>query len=142
MKKLELILDLRSKEYGFRNFTSFVFTCYYGNKKSAVECSRILKVGRLRFHDALESRGWPIRNKSQSSRFAKKPKKRKLYIYQKTRMRTPYIFPWCAIHTYYWKYLMTTYEVAKALGISQTSVLKLMRIYGIKRRNQGKRKFR
>jgi len=60
-----------------------------------------------------------------------------LYITAIVKEKTPFIFPWCAIYIYYIKYEMTAGEIANVLGISEFSVLKLLKKYGIKRRKKG-----
>jgi len=130
--------DQKAKEAGFRNFVSFAFICYYGEKFSQRKCSSIIGISHHKFRNSLIRRGWRTRNKKEASR--PKPKKRRMGLWKKVKENTPFIFPWCCIYIYYSKYLLTTYETASIIGISQTSVIKLMKKYKIPRRKQGKNK--
>ena len=130
-------IDKKAKEKGFRNFTSFIFIYYFDKKISLLRCSKVIGVSYHKLRISIISRGWPIRLKSQ----IKKKKVDRLKIWDKVRHYTPFIFPWCAIYNYYYKRFLTTHEVGRVLGISQTSVIKLMDKWGMKRRKQGVRKF-
>jgi len=129
--------DIKAKDAGFRNFTSFVFVCYFGEKFSQRKCASIIGISHHKFRICLVERGWKTRNKKEAIR--PKPKKRKMHLWRKVRENTPFIFPWCCIEVYYNKYLLTTYEIADEIGISQTSVIKLMKKYNITRRHQGEK---
>lgn len=137
MSNRNIDIEERAKNLGFRNFTSFVFIKYLGIEDTIPmrKCSNLLKMSPNKFRASIIERGWRPKNRSQCVR--PKPKKRKLYITKIVRNRTKFHFPWCCIYVYYWRYEMTTYEVAKALGVSQFYLLKLMKKYGIKRRKQG-----
>ena len=130
-------IDIKSEEAGFRNFTSFIFIFYFDKKKSLWECARIIGVSYHKLRTSVIRRGWPIREKSRVPRKTGN----RLDLYAKVKYRTEFIFPWCAIHSYYYKRLLTTYEVAEVIGISQTSLVKLMNKWKMKRRKQGVRKF-
>lgn len=130
-------MDMKAREVGFRNFTSFVFVFYFDKKKSLWECARIVGVSYHKLRISIINKGWPIREKSRVPRKTVS----RLDLDAKTRYRTEFIFPWCAVHSYYYKRLLTTYEVADVLGISQTSLIKLMDKWKMKRRKQGVRKF-
>lgn len=123
----------RAAEYGYRNFTSFAFTHYYAERKTLKECGRLLGFSHFKMRTALKSRGWPVRGQKQVPR-GKPKKKRKKDIWGLTKLNTPYIFPWCAIYVYYWKYEMTTNEVGASLGVSGPLIRKLMDKYKIKKR--------
>ena len=130
----EIDMDERSKQAGYRNFTSFYFIRYMPEGGSTLrKCGKKLGVSASKFRKAALDRGWKVKTRSSNP----KPLKRKLYIWEKVKARTPFIFPWCAISYYYNRCLLTTYEVAKVLDISQTSVLKLMNKYRIERRKSG-----
>ena len=130
-------IDTKAKEAGFRNFTSFIFIFYFGKKKSLWVCARIIGVSYHKLRTSVIRRGYPIREKSRVPRKTGN----RLDLYAKVRYRTEFIFPWCAVHSYYYKRLLTTYEVANVIGISQTSLIKLMGKWKMKRRKQGVRKF-
>lgn len=136
MAKGIINLDKRAKGKGFRNFTSFVFIRYYDNGRTLEACAKELLVSRSRIRGEIIKRGWPLRPKWKTKRPF--PKKRNMNINEKVAINTPFIFPWCAIYYYYNKCLLTTYEIARILKISQSSVIKLMRKFKIKRRNPGR----
>ena len=130
-------IEQKTKDAGFRNFTSFVFICYHGQgiRLSLKKCSQMLGVSSSKFRSSLVKRGWPpVTSKKNPSVMLKK---RKLYIWAIVKEKTSFIFPWCAIYIFYVKYGMTTYEIASILGVSQFYVLKLMDEYGIERRKKG-----
>jgi len=132
--RTEIDVDERAREAGYRNFTSFYFSRYMPEDGWTLQkCGKILDVSASKVRTAALGRGWKVKTRSSNP----KPFKRKLYIWQKVKERTPFIFPWCAIYYYYVICTLTTYEVAKVLGISQASVLKLMNKYGIERRKSG-----
>ena len=137
MFKERVNIDMKSREAGFRNFTSFVFIFYFGRKESLWECARIIGVSYHKMRTSVIRRNWPIREKSRVPRKTGN----RLDLYAKVKYRTEFIFPWCAVHSYYYKRLLTTYEVANVIGISQTSLIKLMDKWKMKRRKQGVRKF-
>lgn len=130
----EIDLDERAIEAGYRNFKSFYFAYYMPIKNSTLQkCGKILDVSASKVRTEALKRGWRVKTRSSNP----KPLKRKLYIWEKVKLHTPFIFPWCAIHYYYVTCTLTTYEVAKVLDISQTSVIKLMDRYLIPRRKSG-----
>lgn len=137
MRSERINMDEKARNIGFRNFTSFVFVFYFDRKKSLWECARVIGVSYHKLRTSIIKKNWPIREKSRVPR----RKGSRLDVCIKVRYRTEFIFPWCAVYSYYYKRLLTTYEVAKVLGISQTSLIKLMDKWGMKRRNQGVRKF-
>jgi len=128
--------DERAKEHGFRNFISFAFIVYYGRKLSLKKSSSIIGISHHKLRNSLLKRNWKTRNKKQVIR--PKPKKRRMGLRDKIRRNTPFIFPWCCLYVYYHKYFLTTYEVASQVGISQSSVVKLLKKYKIPRRKQKK----
>jgi len=130
-------IEDKVKEAGFRNFASFYFTYYYNkdSKTTLKGSARILGVSEYKLRTSVLERNWPIKSRSTCSRT--KHRKRRLYIWEKVKMNTPFIFPWCAINYYYNRCLLTTYEVGKVIGISQFSVIKLMNKYKMDRRKQG-----
>jgi len=130
-------LDERAKGIGFRNLTSFVAIEYFDHKFPMTKVSKDLKVSAFRMRYEFKKRGWPIRKQKQVPRGAPKVK-RSINVWGLVRENSEFIFPWCAIYVMYHKYLLTTYDIARALKISQPKILKLMRKYGIDRRNQGK----
>ena len=132
-------IESRAKAAGYRNFASFYFACYYNreSKITLVKGAEILGVSESKFRTSAIERNWPIRTRSGCFRPKPKTKRRRLYLWEKVAMNTPFIFPWCAIHYYYSKCLLTTSEVGKVIGISQSSVMKLMRKYKLKRRKSG-----
>ncbi len=135
MKTIDI--EERALKAGYRNFKSYVFIRYFGEENPIPmrQCGGELGVSYSKFKSCLVERGWSPKSRSQCVR--PKPKKRRLYIWAIVKRRTKFIFPWCAIHIYYWKFEMTTHEIAKALGVSQFYILKLMKRYKIKRRRQG-----
>ncbi len=137
MFKERVNIDIKSREAGFRNFTSFIFIFYFDKKKSLWECARIIGVSYHKLRTSVIRRGWPIREKSQVPRKTGN----RLDLYAKVKYRTEFTSPKRAIHSYYYKRLLTTYEVANVIGISQTSLIKLMDKWKMKRRKQGVRKF-
>jgi len=136
MLKERINMDVKARKIGFRNFTSFTFIYYFDKKKSLWECARIIGVSYHKLRTSIINRRWPIREKSRVPR----KKGSRLDLYAKAKYRTG-MFPWCAIHSYYYKRLLTTYETANVFGISQTSLIKMMDKWKMKRRKQGVRKF-
>lgn len=130
-------IDKKAKEAGFRNFTSFIFIFYFDKKKSLWECARIIGVSYHKLRTSIIDRKWPIREKSRVPR----KKGSRLNLHAKIKYRTEFTSPKQAIHDYYYKRLLTTYEVASIIGISQTSLIKVMDKWKMKRRKQGVRKF-
>ena len=130
-------IDMKAKEAGFRNFTSFIFIFYFGKKKSLWICARIIGVSYHKLRTSVIRRSWPIREKSRVPRKTGN----RLDLYTKVRYRTEFTSPKQAVYDCYYKRLLTTYEVANVIGISQTSLIKLMDKWKMKRRKQGVRKF-
>jgi len=137
MLKERINMDIKARKIGFRNFTSFIFIYYFDRKKSLWECARIIGVSYHKLRTSIIDRKWPIREKSRVPR----KKGSRLDLYAKIKYRTEFISPKQAIYDYYYKRLLTTYEVADVLGISQTSLIKIMDKWKMKRRKQGVRKF-
>lgn len=131
--------DFLSKRVGFRNFKSFVFLTYHGEKKLSLDkCASILGVSKPKIVGLMREHNFRTRTIKEAF-YGKKPKrKRSMFLWEKTRRNTPFIFPWCAMYFYYNKCKLTTYELARVLKISQFSVCKMMRKYNIKRRKRGR----
>jgi len=134
-------IETRAREAGFRNFISFVVNTYYVRKLSLKKSGKIIGVSATKVKTSLKKRGFELRGPGPIPGTVPK-KKRIVDIRAKTRENTSFIFPWCAFYILYEKYFLTTYEVGKVLGISQTLVCKFLRKYKIKIRKQGTRRFR
>lgn len=136
--KEKINLDQRAKCFGFRNFVSFAFINYYDKRLSPKECAKILNISVTRFRQELISRGWPVRSYKQASHPS--PKKRKLHIKDKIKRHTNFSSTREALETLYLEYNLTTYQGAEVLHISQTSFLRLLKKYKIRRKKQGEEK--
>jgi len=131
--------EVKAKEAGFRNFTSFAFICYYDKKLSLKRSGEIINISTTKMRTSLLKRGFPPRAKGTLPGIAPK-KKRRVDVEARVREHTPFVFPWCALYIYYEKYFLTSHEISDLLHISQPLICKLLRKYKIKVRKQGVKK--
>ena len=125
------------KKAGYRNFASFVGIHYYAKKLSLSKCGELIGVSKNKMKTSMLKRGFSLRKRGPLPGTSSGGGRR-INVYRLVRTRTPFIFPWCALHVYYEKYLLTTREIGLCLGVSQPFVCKLLKNYGIKARKRGK----
>jgi|GEM_PF-6054546 len=142
MRKIRYIDEEKKvRKFGFRNFRSFAAICYYKDKKTLVECGKIIGVSSGKMRSSLIERGFSPRRKGLLPGIAP-IKKRRVDVWQKIRENTIFDSPQQALSIYYEKYLLTTKEIGDILKISPPFVCKLLRKYKIPVRNQGRTRFK
>ena len=135
-------LDEKAQDAGFRNFTSFIVICYYGKKMSLKDCGRILKVSDTRVKKSMLKRNFELRASGRKPGSSLPNIAKRIDIGKKVRENTKFIIPEQAFREMYEEWFLTTYQIAQALRISQTLVVKKLREYNIPVRNQGTQKIR
>lgn len=129
--------DVRAQMIGYRNFTSFAFTEYYVERKTLTECASLLGVSYSKMRSSLVSRKWPVRGRDKVFN-RKKGGKREIDYWELVKKNTKFLFPWCALYSYYWNCKMTAKEIGALIGISDRTVYDLMNKYDMPRRRRGR----
>lgn len=129
--------DEKAKMIGYGSFASFAFTNYYVERKTLKECADLLGVSFSKMRSSLIKRKWPVRGRSQVYN-RKRGGKWDIDYWNLVKKNTKFLFPWCALHSYYWNYKMNAKEIGASIGISSRTVYTLMEKYGIPRRRKGR----
>jgi len=118
-------------ELGYRNFVSLISILYYKEKRPLIYIQKETGLSKSKIRSEMVKRGFKLRRRGLLPGVSP-DNKRKINIEAIIKNKTDFIFPWCAIYSFYNKNLMTGGEIADLLGISSFVVYKLMKKYGIK----------